>query len=87
MSSPASLRVLRGIYSLCVPALCALALSTLVAPAQPAPNMVAHAESAVASGLGLHHIDARARRLGGRAVVVSAPRHGTRVVVEIPLKR
>ena len=38
-------------------------------------------------GLGLHHIDARARKLGGRAVVVSSPGRGTRVVVEIPLKR
>jgi PAS domain S-box-containing protein len=38
-------------------------------------------------GLGLHHMDARARKLGGQARVVSAPKHGTRVVVEIPLKR
>jgi PAS domain S-box-containing protein len=38
-------------------------------------------------GLGLHHIDARARKLGGRAVVASKPSRGTRIVVEIPLKR
>ncbi len=38
-------------------------------------------------GLGLHHMDARARKLGGRAQVASAPGRGTRVVVEIPLKR
>ena len=33
-------------------------------------------------GLGLHHIDARARKLGGRAHVSSAPNQGTRIVVE-----
>lgn len=38
-------------------------------------------------GLGLHHIHARARSLGGRAVVASTPSRGTRIVVEIPLKR
>lgn len=38
-------------------------------------------------GLGLHHIEARARKLGGQARIVTAPRHGTRVVVEVPLKR
>ena len=38
-------------------------------------------------GLGLHHIDARARKLGGRSRVVSAPNQGTRVVVEIPSRR
>jgi signal transduction histidine kinase len=38
-------------------------------------------------GLGLHHINARARNLGGRAVVASAPSRGTRITVEIPLKR
>lgn len=38
-------------------------------------------------GMGLHHINARARKLGGRAQVVSAPSRGTRVVVEIQLKR
>jgi PAS domain S-box-containing protein len=38
-------------------------------------------------GLGLHHINARARNLGGRAVVASTPGHGTRIVVEIPLRR
>jgi PAS domain S-box-containing protein len=39
------------------------------------------------SGMGLHHINARARKLGGRTQVVSASGRGTRVVVEIPLKR
>jgi PAS domain S-box-containing protein len=38
-------------------------------------------------GLGLHHINARARKLGGRAVVASTPGRGTRILVEIPLKR
>ncbi len=38
-------------------------------------------------GLGLHHIDARARKLGGRSRVVSAPNEGTRVVVEVPARR
>ena len=38
-------------------------------------------------GLGLHHINARAQKLGGQARVVSAPRRGTRIVVEIPLQR
>lgn len=33
-------------------------------------------------GLGLHHIDARARKLGGTALVKSAPNLGTRIVVE-----
>jgi signal transduction histidine kinase len=33
-------------------------------------------------GLGLHHIDARARKLGGTARVSSAPNLGTRIVVE-----
>ena len=33
-------------------------------------------------GLGLHHIDARARKLGGRARVSSTPNQGTRIVVE-----
>jgi signal transduction histidine kinase len=33
-------------------------------------------------GLGLHHIDARARKLGGRASVSSTPNQGTRIVVE-----
>jgi signal transduction histidine kinase len=33
-------------------------------------------------GLGLHHIDARARKLGGTARVSSTPNHGTRIVVE-----
>jgi signal transduction histidine kinase len=34
-------------------------------------------------GLGLHHIEARARKLGGRARVSSAPNKGTRIVVEL----
>jgi signal transduction histidine kinase len=43
--------------------------------AQPAPR----------SALGLHHITARARKLGGRATVTSKPGEGTRVVVDFPL--
>jgi signal transduction histidine kinase len=38
-------------------------------------------------GLGLHHMNARARNLGGRALILSKPDRGTRIVVEIPLKR
>ena len=34
-------------------------------------------------GLGLHHIDARARKLGGTARVSSAPNLGTRIVVQV----
>lgn len=34
------------------------------------------------TGLGLHHIDARARKLGGSARISSRPNQGTRVVVE-----
>jgi signal transduction histidine kinase len=34
-------------------------------------------------GLGLHHIDARARKMGGTARVSSAPNRGTRIVVEL----
>jgi signal transduction histidine kinase len=34
-------------------------------------------------GLGLHHIDARARKMGGTARVSSAPNQGTRIVVEL----
>jgi signal transduction histidine kinase len=34
-------------------------------------------------GLGLHHIDARARKMGGTARVSSAPNRGTRVIVEL----
>lgn len=36
-------------------------------------------------GLGLHHIDARARKMGGKARVTSAPDKGTRIIVELPL--
>jgi PAS domain S-box-containing protein len=36
------------------------------------------------SGLGLHHIDARARALNGEAKIQSAPGNGTRVVVRVP---
>lgn len=35
-------------------------------------------------GLGLHHIEARVRRLRGRWRIASAPGKGTRVVVELP---
>jgi signal transduction histidine kinase len=35
-------------------------------------------------GLGLHHIQARARKLGGRASVAAASERGTRVAVEFP---
>jgi len=35
-------------------------------------------------GMGLHHIEARARRLRGRATVEGAPRRGTRIAVEFP---
>jgi signal transduction histidine kinase len=38
-------------------------------------------------GLGLHHIDARARKLGGKARVSSAPNKGTRIVVELGKSR
>ena len=34
-------------------------------------------------GLGLHHIDARARKMGGTARVSSVPNKGTRIVVEL----
>lgn len=34
-------------------------------------------------GLGLHHIAARARKLGGVAKISSAPSHGTRIVVTV----
>lgn len=36
------------------------------------------------AGLGLHHIAARARKLGGQAEILSMPDQGTRVVVEFP---
>ena len=49
MSSPASHRVWHVICSRCVPALSALTLSTLVAAAQPAQNVAAQPEAAVAS--------------------------------------
>jgi len=35
-------------------------------------------------GMGLHHIEARARRLRGNARIEAAPQHGTRVAVEFP---
>jgi signal transduction histidine kinase len=38
-------------------------------------------------GLGLHHIDARARKMGGTARVYSAPRKGTRIVVRLGTTR
>jgi signal transduction histidine kinase len=34
-------------------------------------------------GLGLHHIDARARKMGATAQVRSAPNKGTRIVVKL----
>lgn len=40
----------------------------------------AHAEARL--GMGLHHIEARARRLRGRASVGRAPQQGTRIAVE-----
>jgi signal transduction histidine kinase len=42
------------------------------------------AGAAAAPGLGLHHIEARARKLGGRASVHSTPAKGTRIAVEFP---
>jgi signal transduction histidine kinase len=36
-----------------------------------------------ARGLGLHHIDARARKMGATAQVTSAPNQGTRIVVKL----
>jgi signal transduction histidine kinase len=41
-------------------------------------------QKAARSGLGLHHIQARARKLRGRASIVPMPDHGTRVAVEFP---
>jgi signal transduction histidine kinase len=38
-------------------------------------------------GLGLHHIDARARKMGATAQVSSAPNQGTRVVVKLGRRR
>jgi signal transduction histidine kinase len=38
-------------------------------------------------GLGLHHIEARARKLGGTARVTSSPHQGTRVVVQLSPQR
>ena len=35
-------------------------------------------------GMGLHHIEARARKLRGRASFDAAPNQGTRVAVEFP---
>jgi signal transduction histidine kinase len=34
-------------------------------------------------GLGLHHIEARARKMGATAQVSSAPNQGTRIVVKL----
>jgi signal transduction histidine kinase len=34
-------------------------------------------------GLGLHHIDARARKMGGSARISSVPNQGTRIVVDL----
>ncbi|HET7729084.1 MAG TPA: cache domain-containing protein [Usitatibacter sp.] len=41
-------------------------------------------EVSVDSGLGLAHIHARAKKLGGRASVQSAPGNGTKITVEFP---
>lgn len=35
------------------------------------------------AGFGLHHIDARARKIGGSARIISAPNQGTRIIVRI----
>jgi signal transduction histidine kinase len=35
-------------------------------------------------GMGLHHIEARARKLGGQALFEATPKKGTRIVVEFP---
>ena len=37
-------------------------------------------------GLGLHHIQARARKLRGKASFDAVPAGGTRVAVEFPLR-
>ena len=42
------------------------------------------ARADAALGMGLHHIDARARKLRGRAQIQGAPNQGTRVAVEFP---
>jgi signal transduction histidine kinase len=38
-------------------------------------------------GLGLHHIDARARKMGATAQVISAPNQGTRIIVKLGKSR
>ena len=38
-----------------------------------------------ATGLGLHHIDARARKMGGKARVHSRPGKGTKVVIDLSI--
>ena len=38
------------------------------------------------SGLGLHHIAARAQKLGGKVKLTSKPSKGSRIVVEIPVR-
>ncbi len=40
----------------------------------------------VGLGLGLHHIQARARKLHGRASVIAVPNQGTRIAVEFPYR-
>lgn len=40
-------------------------------------------EQAIGLGFGLHHIDARARSMGTRACIISAPNKGTRVRLRI----
>ncbi|MDA2812985.1 ATP-binding protein [Nocardiopsis sp. RSe5-2] len=44
-----------------------------------------HAEAARGDGLGLASLRERARRLGGRTVVDTAPGDGTRVLIRLPL--
>jgi signal transduction histidine kinase len=41
-------------------------------------------QASLARGLGLHHIRARARKLGGRATMTNAPDGGARITVEFP---
>ena len=41
--------------------------------------------AATGAGLGLHHIDARARKMGGKAHVRSRPGKGTKVVVDLSI--
>ena len=51
---------------------------------QPHPQGGIGAQAEARLGMGLHHIEARARRLRGNARIEAAPQHGTRVAVEFP---